>query len=380
MIGQTERLIVMLATGGTLLGGILAVLLGRGISRPMIMMCQAMRELAGGKFDVVLPGLGRKDELGEMAGAVEEFKLQAIAKAERDAATQDAQNREAGAARRAELIRFADNFETAVGAIVSNVSASAVHLEQAAGTLTRTAETTQSLSSQVADSSEGASSNIQSVASATEQLSASVAEIGRQVHESNRIAEAAVVQAQETDGRIGKLSRAAQQIGDVVKLITAIAEQTNLLALNATIEAARAGDAGRGFAVVAAEVKSLANQTAKATDEISSHISGMQDATQESVTAIKQIGATIAQISTIASSIATAVEEQGAATHEIARNVQNVAEGTREAAANIVQVNRGATETGSASEEVLSSAKALSSESTRLRAELGRFMANIRAA
>jgi methyl-accepting chemotaxis protein len=380
MIGQTERLIVMLATGGTLLGGILAVLLGRGISRPMIMMCQAMRELAGGKFDVVLPGLGRKDELGEMAGAVEEFKLQAIAKAERDAATQDAQNREAGAARRAELIRFADNFETAVGAIVSNVSASAVHLEQAAGTLTRTAETTQSLSSQVADSSEGASSNIQSVASATEQLSASVAEIGRQVHESNRIAEAAVVQAQETDGRIGKLSRAAQQIGDVVKLITATAEQTNLLALNATIEAARAGDAGRGFAVVAAEVKSLANQTAKATDEISSHISGMQDATQESVTAIKQIGATIAQISTIASSIATAVEEQGAATHEIARNVQNVAEGTREAAANIVQVNRGATETGSASEEVLSSAKALSSESTRLRAELGRFMANIRAA
>ena len=200
------------------------------------------------------------------------------------------------------------------------------------------------------------------------------------MHESNRIAEAAVMQAQETDGRIGKLSRAAQQIGDVVKLITAIAEQTNLLALNATIEAARAGDAGRGFAVVAAEVKSLANQTAKATDEISSHISGMQDATQESVTAIKQIGATIAQISTIASSIATAVEKQGAATHEIARNVQNVAEGTREAAANIVQVNRGATETGSASEEVLSSAKALSSESTRLRAELGRFMANIRAA
>jgi len=179
MIGQTERLIVMLATGGTLLGAILAVLLGRGISRPMIMMCQAMRELAGGKFDVVLPGLGRKDELGEMAGAVEEFKLQAIAKAERDAAAQDAQNREAGAARRAELIRFADNFEAAVGAIVSNVSASAVHLEQAAGTLTRTAETTQSLSSQVADSSEGASSNIQSVASATEQLSTSVAEIGR---------------------------------------------------------------------------------------------------------------------------------------------------------------------------------------------------------
>jgi methyl-accepting chemotaxis protein len=380
IVDQTERLIMTLAAGGFLLGAALALLLGRGISRPMIAMCRAMRELAAGNFDVVLPGLGRKDELGEMAGAVEEFKLQAIAKAERDAATQEAQNKRASAARRAELIRFADDFESAVGSIVSNVSASAVHLESAAGTLTRTAETTQSLSSQVAGASEEASNNIQSVASATEELSSSVEEIGRQVRESNRIAESAVVQAQETDGRIGKLSRAAQEIGDVVKLITAIAEQTNLLALNATIEAARAGEAGRGFAVVASEVKSLASQTAKATDEISNHIAGMQQATEESVAAIKEIGATIGQISTIASSIATAVQQQGSATQEIARNVQNVAHGTQEAAANVVQVNRGATETGSASEEVLSSARALSSESTRLRAELDRFMQNIRAA
>jgi methyl-accepting chemotaxis protein len=380
IIGETERLIIMLAIGGTLLGAVLALVLGRSISGAMTAMCRAMRELAGGNFDVVLPGLGRKDELGEMAGAVEEFKLQAIARAERDAAAQDAQNKQAGAARRAELIRFADDFETAVGAIVSNVSASAGQLEQAAGTLTRTAETTQGLSGQVAGASEEATTNIQSVASATEQLSASIGEIGRQVSESNRIAEAAVKQAQATDGRIGKLSRAAAEIGDVVKLINAIAEQTNLLALNATIEAARAGDAGRGFAVVAAEVKSLANQTAKATDDISSHIAGMQDATKESVDAIKEIGATIAQISGIASSIASAVEQQGVATSEIARNVQSVAQGTREAASNIVQVNRGATETGSASEEVLSSAKALSSESARLSAELDRFMGNIRAA
>ena len=189
-----------------------------------------------------------------------------------------------------------------------------------------------------------------------------------------------MVQAQQTDGRIGKLSRAAQQIGDVVKLITAIAEQTNLLALNATIEAARAGDAGRGFAVVASEVKSLASQTAKATDEISNHISGMQQATEESVTAIKEIGATIGQISTIASTIAGAVEQQGAATQEIARNVQGVATGTQDAAANIIKVTHGAAETGSASEQVLNSAKSLSGESTRLRAELDRFMANIRAA
>ena len=380
IVGETERLIVMLAAGGFLLGGVLALLLGKGISRPMTAMCKAMRELAGGNFDVVLPGLGRRDELGEMAGAVEEFKLQAIAKAERDAAAQDAQNRASSAARRTELIAFADDFEAAVGAIVSNVSASAVQLESAAGTLTRTAETTQGLSSQVAGASEEASSNMQSVAAATEELSMSVDEIGRRVRESNKIAEAAVIQAEQTDGRIGKLSRAAQQIGDVVKLITAIAEQTNLLALNATIEAARAGEAGRGFAVVASEVKSLASQTAKATDEISSHIPGMQGATQELVAAIKEIGGTIAQISTIASTIASAVEQQSSATQEIARSVQSVAQGTQEAAANIMQVNRGATETGSASEEVLNSAKTLSTESTRLREELDRFMANIRAA
>jgi methyl-accepting chemotaxis protein len=380
IVGETEQLIMMLAAGGLLLGGILALLLGKGISRPMTAMCKAMRELAGGNFDVVLPGLGRNDELGEMAGAMEEFKMQALAKAERDASAQDAQNKASSAARRTELIRFADEFEAAVGSIVSNVSASAVQLEQAAGTLTRTAETTQNLSNRVAGASEQASSNMQAVATATEELSTSVDEIGRRVRESNKIAEAAVVQAQQTDGRIGKLSRAAQEIGDVVKLITAIAEQTNLLALNATIEAARAGDAGRGFAVVAAEVKSLASQTAKATDEISSHISGMQGATQESVAAIKEIGGTIAQISSIASSIAGAVEQQSSATQEIARSVQNVAQGTQEAAANIMQVNRGATETGSASEEVLNSAKSLSTESTRLRDELDRFMANIRAA
>ncbi|HEY3796298.1 MAG TPA: methyl-accepting chemotaxis protein [Bradyrhizobium sp.] len=379
-IVQTEHLIMMLAAGGFLLGALLAMVLGKGISRPMIAMCKAMRELANGNFDVVLPGLGRSDEVGEMAAAVEEFKLRAIAKAERDAAAQEAQNKASSEARRIELIRFADEFEAAVGAIVSNVSASAVQLEAAAGTLTRTAETTQSLSSQVAGASEEASSNMQSVASATEELSASVDEIGKRVRESNRIAEAAVQQAEQTDGRIGKLSRAAQQIGDVVKLITAIAEQTNLLALNATIEAARAGDAGRGFAVVAAEVKSLASQTARATDEISSHIAGMQGATQESVAAIKEIGGTIGQISNISSSISAAVEQQSTATQEIARSVQNVAQGTNEAASNIMQVNRGATETGSASEDVLNSARTLSSESTRLRAELDRFMANIRAA
>lgn len=379
-IDETERLILMLAAGGFALGLGWAFLLGKGISRPIAAMCAAMRELAAGNFDVVLPGLGRRDELGEMAGAVEQFKLQAIARAERDAATQEAQNKASAGARRAELNRFADEFESAVGSIVSNVSASAVQLESAAGTLTRTAETTQNLSSQVAGASEEASSNIQAVASATEELSASVDEIGRRAKESSQIADAAVRQAEQTDARIGKLLRAAQEIGDVVKLITAIAEQTNLLALNATIEAARAGDAGRGFAVVAAEVKSLASQTARATEEISTHISGMQAATQESVAAIKEIGGTIGQISGIATTIASSVEQQSAATQEIARSVQNVAQGSHEAAASVTQVNRGATETGAASEEVLNSARSLSVESARLREELGRFMANIRAA
>ncbi|MGY8632056.1 methyl-accepting chemotaxis protein [Bradyrhizobium sp. 14AA] len=379
-IGQTEHLILMLAAGGTVLGTVLAFLLGTGISRPMVAMCKAMRGLALGNFDVVLPGLGREDELGEMAEAVEQFKLQALAKAERDAAAIEAQNREASTARRVELIRFADVFESAVGTIVSNVSASAVQLESAASTLTRTAETTQTLSSQVACVSERASSNIQSVATSTEELSASIEEIGRQVRASSRIAEAAVLQARETDSRIGDLSHAAQQIGEVVRLITAIAAQTNLLALNATIEAARAGEAGRGFAVVASEVKSLASQTAKATDEISSHIAGIQGATADSVEAIKEIGDTIGQISAIATSIASAVEQQGAATQRIARSVQNVAHGTQTAATDIGQVDQGAAETGTASQRVLNSAKTLSAESTRLRAELDRFMANVRAA
>ncbi len=379
-IHETKRLVAILGVGGLMVGAVLSMLLGRSIARPMTAMCAAMRKLASGDFDVVLPGLGRRDELGEMAAAVEEFKVQAVAKAARDAELHDEQNRTAGAARRAELIRFADDFEGAVGVIVSNVAASAEQLESAAGTLTRTAETTESLSGRVSGASEEASSNMQSVATATEELSLSVGEIGRQVETSSRIADSAVEQARQTDVRITELSHAAQRIGDVVNLITAIAEQTNLLALNATIEAARAGDSGRGFAVVAQEVKSLASQTARATDEISSQIAGMQNATQESVAAIKQIGATIGQISGIASEIASAVSQQSAATKEIAQNVQRVAHGTQQVAGNITEVNRGATETGVASEQVLNSAQTLSSESARLRAELDRFMQNIRAA
>jgi methyl-accepting chemotaxis protein len=282
--------------------------------------------------------------------------------------------------RHATLEKLASGFSNSVGAIVENVSASAGQLETAAGTLTKTAETTQQIAGAVASASEEASANVQSVASATEEMTSSVNEISRQVQESARIAGEAVQQAQQTDTRINELSQAASRIGDVVKLITSVAEQTNLLALNATIEAARAGDAGRGFAVVASEVKQLASQTAKATEEISTQIASMQQATQDSVAAIKAIGGTIGRISEIASTIAAAVEEQGAATQEIARNVGEAAKGTALVASNITDVNRGASETGSASAQVLSSAQSLSSESNHLKAEVDKFLMTVRAA
>jgi methyl-accepting chemotaxis protein len=278
------------------------------------------------------------------------------------------------------LNKLADSFNTTVGAIVDAVSSASTELEASASTLTTTAETTQQLSSTVAAASEEASTNVQTVAAATEEMTTSVNEIARQVQESSRIANEAVQQAQKTDARIADLSQAATRIGDVVKLITSVAEQTNLLALNATIEAARAGEAGRGFAVVAQEVKALAAQTAKATEEIGAQITGMQKATQESVGAIKEISTTIARISEIASTIAAAVEEQGAATQEIARNVQEAAKGTSQVATNITEVNRGAGETGSASSQVLSSAQSLSSESNRLKLEVEKFLNTVRAA
>ncbi|MBJ7407745.1 MAG: methyl-accepting chemotaxis protein, partial [Bradyrhizobium sp.] len=222
--------------------------------------------------------------------------------------------------------------------------------------------------------------NVQTVAAAAEEMASSVDEIGRQVQDSARIAGEAVQQAVRTNDHVGELARAAGRIGDVVELISQIAGQTNLLALNATIEAARAGEAGRGFAVVASEVKALAEQTAKATGEISQQISGIQAATEDSVGAIKSISDTISRMSEIASAIAAAVEEQGAATREISRNVQQAARGTQQVSASIVDVQRGASQTGSASSNVLASARSLSGESSRLKVEVGKFLNAIRAA
>ncbi len=365
--------IVLLASGGIVL------VVARSITRPLSALTAAMKDLAAGELAREIPGLGRHDEIGAMAGTVEVFKQNAVERQRLTAEAEQAQTR-AAAQRKDDMQRLADEFHAAVGHIIETVSAASGALETDANAMSTTADSTQQLSGVVAAASEEASANVQSVASATEEMSSSIDEIGRQVHESSTIATEAVKQAEKTDARIGELSRAASRIGDVVKLITAIAEQTNLLALNATIEAARAGEAGRGFAVVAAEVKTLANQTAKATDEIGAQIAGMQAATEESVAAIKEIGATITRVSQIAATIAAAVEEQGAATLEIARNVQEAAKGTSQVAANIADVNRGAGETGSASSRVLVSARSLSSESTLLKAEVEKFLATVRAA
>jgi methyl-accepting chemotaxis protein len=368
-----------LSVGAVFLGIVLAWLISRSVSGPVVRMTGVMSALARGNMSVAIPDRDRFDEVGDMAKSVQVFKDNMI-EAEQLRAQHMEAERVAAAQRKADMHRVADDFQTAVGNILDTVSSAATELEATAVTLTRTAETTRSLSNSVSATSEEASANVQSVSSASEQLAGSVNEISRQVQESSKIAADAVQQARRTDAQIAALSQAAGRIGDVVKLITAIAEQTNLLALNATIEAARAGDAGRGFAVVAQEVKALAAQTSKATDEIGGQIAGMQAATTESVAAIKGIGETIGRISEIAATIAAAVEEQGAATQEISRNVQQAAAGTTQVAGTITNVSRGANETGSASTQVLSSAQALSRESNHLKSEVHKFLSAVRAA
>jgi methyl-accepting chemotaxis protein len=354
-------------------------LLGRSISKALSGMVDAMTRLARGDLSIVVPGVGRKDEIGEMAGAVEVFRSN-MTEAERLRAEQAEADTRRRAQRKADMKRLADDFEGAVGEIIETVSSAATELEASSNTLTRAAERSNGLATSVASASEEASANVQSVSSASEEMTSSISEISRQVQESARVADVAVEQAQRTNARVGELTKAAGRIGDVVDLINTIAGQTNLLALNATIEAARAGEAGRGFAVVASEVKALAEQTAKATGEIGQHIGAIQTATQDSVGAIKEIGDTIARMSEISSAIAAAVEEQGAATQEISRNIQHAAQGTSDVSANIGEVQRGAGETGAASAQVHSAAQSLSQESNRLKSEVARFLDSVRAA
>ncbi len=365
---------------------IVAVLVGSmvfsalGIARPLRRLNVELGEMAAGNTNIEISGATRGDEIGDIAKTVAVIRANAEASARDEANSRMANEAAAATQRKQDMIRIADAFESAVGEIVETVSSASSELEASASTLTATAERSQQLTKLVAGASADATGNVQSVASAAGQMSQSITEISRQVQESAKIADEAVEQARLTNDRVNEMAQAATRIGAVVELINTIAGQTNLLALNATIEAARAGDAGRGFAVVASEVKALAEQTAKATGEISQQIGGIQTVTEDSVSAIQQIGSVIGRMSEISAAIATAIEEQSAATQEISRNVHNVAQGTQSVNTHIIDVERGAGETGAASAQLLSSAQMLSSDSNRLKLEVGRFLDQVRTA
>ncbi len=355
-----------------------AIMIVTGVSKPIARMTGAMGKLAAHDLSVAIEGGERRDEIGAMAKAVQVFKDN-MARADELAAEQRAEQ-EKKEARQKKIEDYVATFDRTVQDALSALSSASTQMRSTAQGMSATAEQTSRQATAVAAATEEASTNVQTVASASEELSASIAEIGRQVEQSSSITIKAVDQAKTTGMTVDGLARAAQRIGDVVKLIQDIASQTNLLALNATIEAARAGEAGKGFAVVASEVKTLANQTAKATEEISSQISEIQTSTGETVSAIQTIGGTITQVNEISSAIASAVQQQSAATQEIAGNVQQASKGTAEITRNITGVTRAANETGTASTQVLDAANELSNQAEKLRAEVDGFLASIRAA
>jgi methyl-accepting chemotaxis protein len=371
--------LMLAAAGALLLAGAIAVWLGRGMAKPIRALETAMRDISSGKREIVVPGAGRKDEIGSMAKAVEIFK-EGLIESDRLRATQEEQRAAAGLERRNMMAALATRFETGVGSVVEAVGSAATELRTTAESMAATADQATRQTTTVATASEEATQSAQAVAAAVEELNASIGEIAQQVNQSARIAGAAVTQANGANTEVQSLAQAAQKIGDVVKLISEIAAQTNLLALNATIEAARAGEAGRGFAVVASEVKALASQTSKATDEISAQVGAIQGATQSSVEAIAGITTTISQVSEIASAISAAVEQQGAATQEIARNVAEAARGTGEVSENIAGVNEAARQTGVAATHVVESAAELSRNGETLKTQVDAFLREVRAA
>jgi methyl-accepting chemotaxis protein len=376
--GTAMKLVIGSLVLAVTIGTGAAIYLIRDVSNGINSIVTPMQSLGEGDLSATVAHQGEKTEIGKMADTLQLFKQALIDKRTSDEAAAIEATSKLERGERVESITR--DFEAMIGEIVQTVSSASTELEASAGTLSATAARSQQLTTTVATASEEASTNVRSVASAAEEMTSSVNEISRQVQDSARIAHEAVQQAQKTNDRVGELAKAAARIGDVVELINTIAGQTNLLALNATIEAARAGEAGRGFAVVASEVKALAEQTAKATGEISQQISGIQNATQDSVGAIKEIGDTIGKMSEIASTIASAVEQQGAATQEISRNVQQAAHGAQQVSSNITHVQRGASETGLASSQVLAAAQSLSRDSNRLKVEVDKFLSSVRAA
>jgi methyl-accepting chemotaxis protein len=361
------------------ISGAIAWVLGRSISRPLGLLGLRMQALADGSLDGAIPGVGRGDEIGKMAGTVQIFKDNAVRVRELEKSEASSRERVASE-RRSAMENLAGDFERSVNGIVRSVSTAAAGMQTTAQSMTATAGDASARAATVSAASQSSSSNVGTVAAAAEELSSSVAEISRQVTRSSEIASQAVGDAERTNATVQVLSTGAEKIGEVVKLIHSIAAQTNLLALNATIEAARAGESGRGFAVVASEVKALANQTAKATEEISAQVAAMQQSTGDAVAAINGITQTIAQMSEITVTISAAIEEQGAATREIARNIQSVAAGSSEISSHIGGVTTAAEATGSAATEVLSNARELDNQSGMLRTAVDGFLAKVRAA
>ncbi|WP_210031314.1 methyl-accepting chemotaxis protein [Methylobacterium sp. PvR107] len=377
---EAATLAAYVAVGFAVAAALAASLFGMlRVSRPITVMTQGMAVLAGGDAVAEVPYQNRRDKIGAMAAAVQVFKDNLIRTRQLEAETAEAR-RAAEEQRTSGMRQMADSFERAVGGIIGLVSSSATELQATAGSMSAMAAQTSAQSTTVAAAAEEAASNVNTVAAAAEELGSSVQEIGRQVDGSAELARRAVGEVDRTGALVQELSTAVTRIGDVVGLISSIAGQTNLLALNATIEAARAGAAGRGFAVVASEVKALAEQTAKATEEISGQIARVQDSTGQAVTAIGAITGRIQEISGVATTIAAAVEEQGAATQEIVRNVTQAAQGTGSVTSNISGVAGAAEQTGAAASQVLGAASELSRQSERLSAEVGRFLATVRAA
>ena len=379
MLWQAIGAMAIAGAIASLLALVMTMALVRRVTKPLRTVAETLTILANGRTDVEVRHADRHDEIGVIARTVDVFKNNRIERRQLEA-ERISTEKQAMEQRKAELNQFVEAFRTKIGGIIERVLNSSGQFEKDAKQLSVTAHSTAEMSGQSANASRQTSEHVRSAATASNELSQSIVEISRRVQDSNNVAADAVKQADATDQRMAELTAAGDRIGDVVKLITSIAEQTNLLALNATIEAARAGDAGRGFAVVAQEVKNLAGQTAKATDEISSHIVNMQRATGESVDAIKAIGLTIERISEITTAISSAVEEQGTATKSIAQGVEAAAGGTLDVAENIERVARGAGETETTSGQMLRSAQALSEVSVHLKDEVEKFLDSVRAA